>query len=341
MMLRKSGRAGFTLVELLVVIAIIGVMVGLLLPAVQAAREAARRMSCSNNFKQLGLALHNYHDTYKVFPPGYILQDVTGGGTLDYNGQGSSWGWGAALLPFMEQGALSDSLAVGAIPLTRALQDPSPTLTIMQQPVASFRCPSDTAPATNTGHQLLGMSGNRAVATSNYIGNNTSHKWHSGGRLTGYSTGETGGWSPPGASHAPTGLFWRQSKMGMRDITDGTSNTIAFGERSWQLNNPAGLPFNCNAAVVFGTSHNNEQLTIRQNLGAGSVAINMPSSQCIYGFSSRHPGGAQFALADGSVRFISDTINHIRTPDDQSGVFNSSTFEKLLHRADGMVVGEF
>jgi len=339
-MLNPRRRSGFTLVELLVVIAIIGVMVGLLLPAVQAAREAARRMSCSNNLKQLGLALHNYHDTYNSFAPGYVLQDQNADGTLQYNGAGSSWGWGAQILPFVEQSALFDQLRVGAVPLTQALQTPA-LLAIMQQPVAAFRCPSDTAPVTNTGHQLLAGGTNNPVAVSNYIGNNTSHKWHSGGRLTGYSVGEQGGWAAPAAAQAPSGIFWRQSRVRMRDITDGTSNTIAFGERAWQQNNPVGTPFNCNAGVVFGTSHNNEQLTIRQNLGTGAVAINAASGQCIYGYSSRHPGGSQFALCDGSVRLISESIDHVITPDAATGIFNGSTFESLLNRADGRVIGEF
>lgn len=339
MSLRWNHRRGFTLVELLVVIAIIGVLIALLLPAVQQAREAARRMQCSNNLKQFGIALHNYHDTYRTFPPGYLLQDLNGS-NLAYNGTGSSWGWGAQLLPFIEQNALADSLSVGSQSLTNALDTPA-LVTLMKQPVQAFLCPSDTAPNPNTGHQLKKSSGDEPVATSNYIGNNTSHKWHSGGRLTGYNTGEQGGWSPPGATHAPTGIFWRNSKIGMRDITDGTSNTIAIGERSWRLNNPAGGQFVCDAGIAIGTAHNNEQLTIRHVLGGGAVRINFANNECKYGFSSRHPGGAMFVLCDGSVRFIAETIDHTPAASGSSGSFNNSTFEKLLGRNDGQPIGSF
>lgn len=332
----RHRRIGFTLVELLVVIAIIGVLIALLLPAVQQAREAARRMQCSNNLKQLGLALHNYHDTYGKFPPGY-LHPETGWGAKD-----SSWGWGAQLLPFIEQNSLADALNVGNITLTDALTDPSTTRTLMRQPVTAFRCPSDTAPDTNTGHRPYGPGESLVdVATSNYVGSNTSHKWHSGGRLTGYGPGESGQWSPPNASQAPSGIFWRQSKVAMRDITDGTSNTIAIGERAWRLNNPAGGTFSCNAAVVFGTSNENEQLSIRHVLGGSTVRINQPHSECIYGFSSMHPGGSQFVLCDGSVRFLSETIDHVITASGSSGTFNNSTFEKLVNRQDGQPIGEF
>ncbi len=336
MSFRMKRRRGFTLVELLVVIAIIGVLIALLLPAVQQAREAARRMQCSNNLKQFGIALHNYHDTYGTFPPGYVHQEGMGS-------SGSSWSWGSQILPFIEQNALADALDVGSQPLTTALDDAT-LLNLMKQPIQAFLCPSDTAPNPNTGQLLLKSSGNDSVATSNYIGNNTSHKWHPAGRLTGSTTGQPSQWSSgPGSTHAPTGIFWRNSKNGMRDITDGTSNTIAIGERSWRLNNPTagGNPFTCNAAVAIGTAHNNEQLTIRHVLGGGAVRINFAHNECTYGFSSRHPGGAMFALCDGSVRFLPETIDHTPTASGSSGSFNNSTFERLLSRHDGQPIGSY
>jgi len=334
MSFRMDRRRGFTLVELLVVIAIIGVLIALLLPAVQQAREAARRMQCSNNLKQFGIALHNYHDTYGSFPPGYVHQEAIGG-------DGSSWSWGSQILPFIEQNALADSLNVGSQPLTDALTDAT-LVDLMKQPVQAFLCPSATGPNPNTGHVLRKASGTESVATSNYVGNNTSHKWHSGGRLVGSTVGQESQWSNgPGANHAPTGIFWRNSKNGMRDITDGTSNTIAIGERCWRLNNPAGGQFECNAAVVIGADHKNEQLWIRTVLGGGAVPINHAHNQCSYGFASRHPGGAMFALCDGSVRFLSETIDHSPAATGSGGSFNNSTFEKLLARNDGQPIGSY
>jgi prepilin-type N-terminal cleavage/methylation domain-containing protein len=140
---RDKSRVGFTLVELLVVIAIIGILVALLLPAVQAAREAARRSECTNNLKQIGVALHNYHDTHKMFPPGWIPQTGMPGG-----GSGYAWGWGTAILPFMEQASLPDQIQYGKITIYAAAGDPA-ILPLMQTPIAPYRCPSDVGPPTN------------------------------------------------------------------------------------------------------------------------------------------------------------------------------------------------
>lgn len=335
---KKCARNGFTLIELLVVIAIIAVLVALLLPAVQQAREAARRSSCKNNLKQIGLALHNYHDTHSMLPMGYMLQDNDFDGTPDYNGQGSSWGWMTYLLPFMDEAPLYNQLAPGNATLVGALTAGSNSLALMQQPIPKFLCPSDTAPPLNNGHRLRRGSGDFvAVATSSYVGNNTSHRWHSGGRLTGYAAGEQGGWTAPSAADSPKGLFWRNSRIRFRDITDGTSNTIAVGERSWELDGPVGK-LTCNSGVVFGTDHANEQLTIRQNMASSAVAINsVTGNDCLFGFSSIHTGGAQFVLADGSVRFISENIDWRGGADKAM----NSTFEYLMNRTDGVPFGSF
>jgi prepilin-type N-terminal cleavage/methylation domain-containing protein len=133
------NQRGFTLVELLVVIAIIGILVGLLLPAVQAAREAARRMQCSNNLKQLALSAHNYESSHRVFPTGYIR---TSGG--------AGWGWGALMLPFMEQTALSSQLQVTRANLDTVLASPPSNMrALMQTPLPTFLCPSDTGAQGN------------------------------------------------------------------------------------------------------------------------------------------------------------------------------------------------
>lgn len=147
-------KQGFTLVELLVVIAIIGILVALLLPAVQAAREAARRMQCSNNLKQLGVALHNYHDTHKSMPPGFLpKRNANGAKTNNVN----LWAWGALVLPFMEQQALHDKLNVGNnhLELISSTAGPGTLKEVMQQAIPSFRCPSDVGPPKNTNRQRL------------------------------------------------------------------------------------------------------------------------------------------------------------------------------------------
>ena len=132
----RPAKPGFTLVELLVVIAIIGILIALLLPAVQMAREAARRMQCSNKLKQIGLALHNYESAYKSFPPG----------TVDYGvADSQEWGWAVFLLPFLEQGALHDQLAPNDRRFVELLADPV-ARSLCQMPLAVFRCPSDRTP---------------------------------------------------------------------------------------------------------------------------------------------------------------------------------------------------
>jgi len=133
-MSRKHVPRGFTLVELLVVIAIIGILVALMLPAIQAAREAARRMQCSNNLKQLGLAMQNYHGTFKCFPPGFMLLDETGAAS-------GGWAWGVFLTPFIEQGPLRDTLNPTDYTLHQVVTSPT-LVSILQTDVSVFRCPS-------------------------------------------------------------------------------------------------------------------------------------------------------------------------------------------------------
>lgn len=351
--MHKSGfrDRGFTLVELLVVIAIIGILVALLLPAIQAAREAARRTQCTNNLKQLGLAVHNYHDTHKTFPPGYINQFTTvptDGGTYStaLSTARSAWSWGAFILPAVEQGALYDQLGIGAGVRLRDALSPGDRLTLMQVPVPAFRCPSDPAPDLNTGKTLHASDGTTpAVASANYVGVNSSRCWHcgTGPWVCGPGEGALNQWGAgPGSNHSPNGVFWRDSKVPMRDITDGTSTTLLLGERAWELNNPAGGKAACRAANVFGTRISNEQSQADHALGSATVPINFgSSSNCNKGFSSMHPGGALFALCDGSVRFLSEGIDQNNTVNSSGFDPIDSTLERLVARNDGSVVSDF
>ncbi len=339
-----SRRNGFTLVELLVVIAIIGILVGLLLPAVQAAREAARRMQCSNNLKQLGLALHNYESSHKKLPPGWIASQglMWTSATAGTGGDGQgSWGWPAFILPFIEQKNLYDALNVGQD--LRTVLDDNPRLLLMQQPLATFRCPSDVAPVLNDRRQLSGFLGTvRRVASSNYVG------WNSG----------SFGWID-GDAAAPAnrkGIMSINSATKFGEIADGLSNTFAIGERMYKSFTPPASAFtiHCAAAVIVGNEWNNNRNNSRRNprygntntLGMGEGHINSiftgdpaapganGNSICARGAASYHVGGAQFALADGSVHFISESINW--RPD----IALDSTFEYLGAMADGQVLGE-
>ena len=150
---RQTSPQGFTLIELLVVIAIIAILVALLLPAVQQAREAARRSSCKNNLKQLGLALHNYHDTHSCLPPGWVGPEDSGG---------TRWGWGTLLLPYIEQGPLYDTLRPGT-PMTMPNVTTRPEL---GQPLAAYSCPTDIAPPT---HPVYGNYGRSSYPASRQL----------------------------------------------------------------------------------------------------------------------------------------------------------------------------
>ncbi|RCS48333.1 DUF1559 domain-containing protein [Bremerella cremea] len=339
-------RTGFTLVELLVVIAIIGVLVALLLPAVQQAREAARRMSCSNNMKQLGLAVHNYHDTYGVFPNASIDQEcgITRGNyqSAPFPGGGTSqWSWGTTLLPFIEMGNVYDSLQPGRKRLADQLDDPT-ALTVMQQRYAQFRCPSDTAPDTNVNRTLKSRSGKETeTSVSNYIAANcsfdsslfrgdvaTNVDWPNG--VFNYGLYANGAMPSHGANRTA-------------EITDGLSNSALLSERNWTISHPASsatlIP--TNAGTLFGNNVSSSSYGLRNEMTqvvfGASYGVNDPIYGQYGGVSSNHPGGVMMTLCDGSVRFIPETID--LTTGDLN--FVNSTYEQLVAVNDGQVMRDF
>jgi prepilin-type N-terminal cleavage/methylation domain-containing protein/prepilin-type processing-associated H-X9-DG protein len=340
MTVRRHSR-GFTLVELLVVIAIIGILVAMLLPAVQAAREAARRSQCSNNLKQIALGLHNYHDTYKSFPTGWF--DFVPG--TDFY---ESFGWSGLLLPFVEQTTLYDSLGVSKIHLRNGLADGGGVqpnqqafLKLCQSRLEVYMCPSDTGfnkPAlTHNNRNFNNGNGSLAgghptpvlMGVSNYPG------------VTGHRDVHSGSGNP-----LNSGIFFHQSATTIADVLDGTSNTFIVGERE---------SLDCRGAVWVGTRRPRgsggqaiSQLvgTSRPKINQGdTVAIpwNTGGQGCMDGFSSWHPGGSQFALADGSVRFIAESIDHnwvgggVNAHRDP----NNRTYQRLISRDDRLPVSGF
>ncbi|MCC6510444.1 MAG: DUF1559 domain-containing protein [Pirellulaceae bacterium] len=306
-------RLAFTLVELLVVIAIIGILVGLLLPAVQSAREAARRMQCQNNLKQIGLALHNYHDTVRKFPASfYRAWPTTLGGTFGTPG----WGWGTMILPHIEQTALYNALDVNR----STLNNNAAAKLLAQTPLPTYRCPSDSGTPQNA---------NRAnFATSNYMavfGALYDQAAPSAGALV-YGSREKAG----------TGCFSPNSAVRMGDIIDGTSNTVMVGEMNYGPNGVKradGTLNPYNGGIWVGTPNdplNTSNVSCQLSLcgeAAGANArfrkINTPFSS--NAFSSAHVGGAQFVFGDGSVRFVS-----------QNG--DGVMIDRIADRDDGQVV---
>lgn len=287
--MRRTRHKGFTLVELLVVIAIIGILIALLLPAVQAAREAARRSQCTNNMKQIGLALHNYHDTYRCFPAGFIYRG--GSGHRNY-------GWNVAILPYIEQQAFYDQLDAGNVPLqVRYASTAAADREMMQHQISSLLCPSDDGPGTCDTISFGGSTDPR-VALSNYVAS------------CGYG-------DRPVRNDECGGMFYGNSWKDFASCKDGTSNTIAVGERCY--GQPGHPSHHHHAATWVGVGRNDSygaDATLRTLCRNGFIlnfdyAANGGPENMGKGCASYHPGGANFVLCDGSVHFISETIDRV------------------------------
>lgn len=320
----SSSRAkGFTLVELLVVIAIIGILVGLLLPAVQAAREAARRMQCTNNLKQLGLSLHNYHDTHRSFPAGLYEQINSTGGNTDNI---PLVGWGVMILPYVEQGNVFNQLNSGTNSL-QAMVSNTVLLNILQTPIPTFKCPSDSSDNLNSNRAILNASGTPVqIATANYVGCN----------------GQNG----------DTGMMVMSSvaKITFGSLTDGSSNIIAVGERCKQngRDKVTGVATQNLAALWAGVGQRNGTASnsiqgvlatslYQMNTGFSNTSLELPA----FCFASNHTGGANFVFGDGSVHFLSQSINWSDATVDGNHKHQYGTFNLLNDIADGYVVGEY
>ena len=296
--------AGFTLIELLVVIAIISVLIALLLPAVQSAREAARRIQCVNNLKQIGLALHNYIDAAQTLPPGYVSAQTAGSNPiLDGNDTGPGWAWGSMILPQMEQDPLYHSINFS---LSVAYPD-NDTASFTR--VSGYLCPSDTTRelASVYGYYPSWFPPAESpvldqLAGSNYVGM--------------FGIGEIG--THPGGGE---GCFFRNSRVTIANITDGTSNTIAIGERShtlsyvtWTARSLGGWLYKTSAVEGGADSFNPDpEECWTQVLGPvgttdGRRTPNNPEAH-VEDYWSLHPGGVNFLFADGSVHMIKNAIN--------------------------------
>jgi prepilin-type N-terminal cleavage/methylation domain-containing protein len=324
-------REGFTLIELLVVIAIIATLVAILLPAVQQAREAARRSTCKNNLKQIGIALHNYHDTFSTLPPAAVhigsitLTDSTFiTGTRYCNGRSGDWAatWMTMILPYIEQTALYDRYNFSL----RSTQAPNPT--VLEIPLPAYTCPSQ-AQGGGILVQHFNFNGGR-YGKVNYVGN-------AGVNFTTSAT-----------TASDQGFFSIARQWGAKfsDVTDGLSNSIMVGEVRYDNYTDGSQDDRGTWGLATGCifSARGENGGVRVRLPNSPFIDSTPYGNSAYGtpldnldrtadgaggaLRSEHKGGVQVTLGDGGVRFISSNIDQ-------------ATYLNLLSISDGNIVGQF
>lgn len=316
------SKRGFTLIELLVVIAIIAILIALLLPAVQQAREAARRSTCKNSLKQIGLALHNYHDSHGTFPPGAVWYGV---GSAPANGRDANWGttWVVQILPFMDQATLYNNYNMS---LNARSTNSSSSTSVLQAKIPLLRCPSQ--PGIDSYLLTQDFTGFSKITYAGSVG--------AGSTLDLADFNST-----------RRGIFSEIAQNGakIRDIIDGTSNSIMLAEIVVGTNtgDDKGAWGWCTGALFSGTNENgvltpnsqtvydrtpyasNDTTDYNFNRRNNPDDTNDGSGQAARSF---HTGGVHAALADGSVRFISENVDQ-------------TTYLNLLSIGDGSVLGEY
>jgi prepilin-type N-terminal cleavage/methylation domain-containing protein/prepilin-type processing-associated H-X9-DG protein len=315
---------GFTLIELLVVIAIIGVLVGLLLPAVQATREAARRAQCTNNLKQMGLALQDYHDAIGTFPMSYAARSRFIDGATDTT---PGWGWGAMILPQLEQGPLLSAINF-VLPV-----ESSANTTVVRSILSTFLCPSDPIPG---GPFLVTDASGNVLATMAP----TSYAACAGNDLTDSTTGLNN-------NGLGNGVMFRNSGIRLAEITDGTSQTIVVGERAWSINSGPWAGVVNDGVIRRGPANPCPTTGAVYYLAATLVqahcnVLNTDTDPDggLDDFSSRHPGGANFVFADGSVHFLKSVLRNLGQRPDGSTNYSpaSLVLQALGTRSGGEIV---
>lgn len=364
-----SKRNAFTLVELLVVIAIIGILIGMLLPAVQQVREAARRSACSNNMRQMMIASLNYESAHMELPFGLRNNLVPGNPAEDaYNSSAPAlgqWSWGTFILPFMEGNNAYDVLNPRSVMMAIRLNDigtnndPNRLIEqVLQTQLDMFTCPSDAAEGLNI-HRGTGNFGGSGAAVGPMVSLNGM--WMGNSAISNYVAANNVHFCVANNSNnlGPDGAFCSFRETKLTQMSDGTSNTIMFGERTYDTvrknvdNRPTG------GALLFGARNSGDEIAINNdsNFESGIVDVafsawgginlnQMETGNDVFnrkrqGASSRHSSGCNFAFGDGSVRFIPDTIDSFYGSGAQLDAPNTAdygTYESLIAINDGRVI---
>jgi prepilin-type N-terminal cleavage/methylation domain-containing protein/prepilin-type processing-associated H-X9-DG protein len=307
---RLPRRRGITLIELLVVITIIAILIALLLPAVQAGREAARRARCANNLKQIGLAIHNYYCALGGFPPGYV-SIVPGHQPTDLE-LGPGWGWGTMVLQFVVQTPL-----YYAVNFNLRITDPG-SQTVRASNLSVYVCPSSDGAGPIRLSDSSGKSLVNDLSPGQYVA--------SAGQF------QVADWPSDN-----NGVFFRNSRVGLRDITDGLSLTMMAGERSLTISDATWVGVVPRAEFCTKPARDYEECRpsyamVLAHTGptppGGYTWVVVPNSKsaAVDNFWSLHPGGCNFVFCDGSVRFLKETID-------------AEVFSSLSTRAGGEVIG--
>jgi prepilin-type N-terminal cleavage/methylation domain-containing protein/prepilin-type processing-associated H-X9-DG protein len=357
---RPIGRlSGFTLIELLVGISVISVLIALLLPAVQAAREAARRIQCVNNLKQLGIGLHNYHDAVNTFPPGYIDYQNNSNFTPDLD-MGPGWGWAAMMLPYIDQQPLYN-----ATNFNLGITSPSNSTAVVTT-LSVFQCPSDGNQQPCILWDSSFSNPIARVAHSNYVGGsgweecfmnatgNPQPFYPNQSDPNDFDNDPTDGIYGSGITcafgQAGVGFFWRNSNTNVASVLDGLSNTVMVGERcsahspttwvgaiaggrcpAWMATSPWTTPYTPPSLCQNtgnGTAYDNADFGEALCLGHGNATHKPNSDAPVWDpdvYWSFHPGGCNFLFGDGSVRFLKTGIN-------------PGTYQYIMTRAGGELI---